>query len=166
MPDPCPLSSPWRRTPPEAVGLLGHTPEFDRRERLPAGGRQIRTPSPTSNGIAVGGRSGQSSASRSDLRGFGFMTASGLTARQNLRRNGTGGSNPVPSSAESTHPRSPSLQSGVTRRAASIPATGTFYWLSKPAKGVTFSPKSPQVASARSPSPSNVSGWQMRSSIE
>jgi hypothetical protein len=29
------------------------------------------------------------------------MTASGLTAQQNLQRSGTGGSNPVPSSAES-----------------------------------------------------------------
>src|SRR3954462_1046436 len=71
------------------------------RTRLRAGGRQIESPSPTSNGIAVGGRSGQSSASRSDLRGFGFHDGIRIDPPDRTFGSGTGGSNPVPSSGGS-----------------------------------------------------------------
>jgi hypothetical protein len=46
MADPCRLSSPWRRTPPEAAGVLAHGLQIQRRERLPAGGSRIRTIGP------------------------------------------------------------------------------------------------------------------------
>ena len=59
--------------------------------RLAAGGNRIRTRGPTANGIAAGARSGKSS----DLDCWRRGTS------------GTGGSNPVPSSGESTNFRFP-----------------------------------------------------------
>ena len=81
---------------------------------LPAGGRWIRTRSPISNGIAVGGRSEQPSASRPDLRGFGRHAGIRIGRPIDLRRTGTGGLNPAPSSEESDANRPPSITADIT----------------------------------------------------
>jgi hypothetical protein len=69
--------------------------------RLAAGGSRIRTRGPTSNGIAVGRAQGNGRRLDLTLGASVGVPTSGLAARQNFRRAGTGSSNPVPSSGES-----------------------------------------------------------------